>query len=226
MLWLIGYLLSCIAFAYWFRQRGFSPSEAIRWCPVWPLLMAYALIVMHEMTYGYADSSPATLVDPRGTAPGKCAVYRCTLIGNKLRHKFICVEGPHGGCSMGNYWDGPGDTGYGNNCRQPGITDCELLSTDCVFANEVCTCTREYARGKPGLGGYLLYGTCWGFPGAMACCACRAFKGEERRTCLLSQGCISPAGSNSIYDDVPEVGPYDQCPPGYKKKCGNNWRIG
>ena len=29
-----------------------------------------------------------------------------------------------------------------------------------------------------------------------------------------------------IYDGLPIVGPFDQCPPGYRKRVGNSWVAG
>ncbi|RIJ98693.1 MAG: hypothetical protein DCC46_10525 [Armatimonadetes bacterium] len=176
--------------------------------PLWP----------EEPAFGYCLGTPVTFVDPSGLQG--CKVYICTVNSSKLRHKFICVQGPNGGCSMGMYHDGPGDNTYGNRCSQPGLTTCKLISSDCGYASEVCACTRRWKNGNPGLWEYIKAGTCWGFAALMACCGC-----GSNQNCLRAQGCIGdPCGS--IYGGLPEVGPHDQCPPGYKKKVGNGWVVG
>ncbi len=186
-------------------------ADLSRWMtvdPLWP----------RESAYSYVSSSPTCNIDPSGLKG--CKIYICSVNSIKLKHQFICVEGPNGGCSMGMYPEGPGDTGYGNVCSQPGLTTCKLISSECGYASEVCACTRRYAKGSPGFSDYVKAGTCLGFTALMACCGCAG-----NQTCLEARGCVPRGSGGGTYDCLPTVGPNDQCPPGYRKRVGNGWVV-
>ncbi|MEY4881324.1 MAG: hypothetical protein RLZ87_753, partial [Armatimonadota bacterium] len=123
--------------------------------PLWP----------RDASYGYVRGRTTKLKDPTGLGSnfGPCTVYRCSehsMFGTPIAsHKFICVRGPHGGCSGGIYpTGGPFGGGYIDNLNakcppddkdNPNNVTCEILSTDCDIAREVCAQIRRDIKNPP-----------------------------------------------------------------------------
>jgi YD repeat-containing protein len=178
--------------SHYVRARHYSYVSGL-WStvdPLWP----------DESAYGYVGARATLTRDPMGTAPGgpgsnfgSCAIFVCTehtfgsgIWGILPSHQFVCVRGPHGGCSGGNYPGGIGNGSEGcssKNPPKPGDT-CTKVSVDCDLANLICGCIRVAATsGYP----YTFVGmNCMTFPNEMFDCACRVLRAAGR----ISPGCL------------------------------------
>lgn len=179
--------------AIYMRARVEEPQHG-RWVtvdPLWPQAAAYQ----------YAALSPATLTDPTGFDPpvreAKCRVYKCRA-NRALHHERICVEGPQGGC-YGEVFPGwPGDfqNGIGGllPCKERyADSTCDLISTSCEFAGNICSCVKSV---KSGGFNYWFNGFCYGYVRGVQCCACFKTRRENRPESMKScfRDCIDVPG--------------------------------
>jgi RHS repeat-associated protein len=189
--------------SHYVRARHYS-ATAGSWStvdPLWP----------RESAYGYVGGRVSAAIDPRGTAPitgpggpgnnfGACAIFICTehtmgtgIWGIIPTHQFVCVRGPHGGCSGGNYPPGIGNAN--ENCSSSSSLKrgdtCTKVSTDCNLANLMCACMRTAVKsGYP----YLYINNCMTFASEMFQCACNALKaaGKVSPGCNIFNATMSP----------------------------------
>lgn len=165
-----------------------------------------------ELAYGYATGRPTTLVDPTGKGVGPCAVYACQPKEGfgPIKHQFICVDGPHGGCSAGTSsrlknesckvdqaYAGPGMPPCLEHLK--GLADCTLVTTSCPGAREAC---KEIKAWPDSEWCYWLGGTCYGFVDYIkkkaACVACEALRNNysEYKKCICNS-CFCTHGLTS-----------------------------
>ncbi|MHB8636960.1 MAG: hypothetical protein ACYC96_10885 [Fimbriimonadaceae bacterium] len=183
----------------WPQPPGFRPYMAGygRWVTQAALDMQLA----GEQPYAYANCNPVTYTDPLGLSPGgpvdvmgghtgPCKVLVCSVYGWEggigglvPTHKFICVQGPHGGCQGGLYPNPDNTSGWGGGhvesdhlypCggrNSAGIlVKCETFSTDCGLAANVCGCLKKFANSPPNYN--FPVQTCYQFPWKVINCAC------------------------------------------------------
>jgi RHS repeat-associated protein len=197
----LGYYLQILNNFFYVRARYLRQALA-RWQsvdPLWP----------RQRPYSYADCNPVSMTDPMGrqarNAPSNsgmgnntsedCGVYVCSehtmtwpLLGWVPTHKYVCVTGPHGGCS-GDL--GPGANGQsqvGNPGRycpdDPNYnTTCVKILSGCNLASAACECVKYSIKGGgPYPGPYVPGGrSCYDYPYEIARCACI---GSTSRDCI------------------------------------------
>jgi len=205
---LLGYYTDALNYLY-VRARYYRPNLT-RWQtvdPLWPQQKAY----MYATGDPVSDADPTGFgpTSVMGGHVGSCRVMVCRLYGFSgigswtPTHKFVCVTGPYGGCSGGLYppdpptdpWGGPGEVqsdtdwctkgadGHRAYAGEPSIS-CDIISTDCTFASDVCECLRWYQRHPPE---YIFpVATCYTFPtrNVLPCACSKLSTFWDRTTCL------------------------------------------
>ena len=187
LLWVgsLGYYKD-VGSRYYVRAREYD-SRFATWMqidPLWP----------EESAWHYVGGRPETHIDPSGRAKSKtCAVKICyRWIHGGIQHRFLCVDGPNGGCSAGLYSGDFRDTDP-EKCTSAGAT-CVVVSRSCEEAQATCEeIRRRVGAGHPGFG-FVTGGFCWGWSNNVLCSMCRRLSFPESVDCRR-KFCASPHDS-------------------------------
>lgn len=156
--------------------------------------------------YNYVDNQVTFATDASGIDKGECDVFLCTERGpgNVVYHRYICVRGPHGGCSGGLYpkdekkkgvpkvvgKGSVGDLNQSCSSRREGdlFVDCSNKLTNrvskdtrCAIAAAVCECIRLAVKNPPNY--EFPINTCLNFHQIIMSCACQRLKGSAQSEC-------------------------------------------
>ena len=142
--------------------------------PIWPLEIAYTYVRGNPTSFRDYTGASAVGLLPILTGPAKCAVYICHKRGF-LGHACVDVTGPNGGCSYSSYPDSVQTCGGAH--FSPELYACDLVSTDCTYAGNVCACIKSSQNDN-----YLPW-VCWGNARNKLYCGCHALPHGQRERC-------------------------------------------